>query len=178
MQLLLWCNIWLGNVKNLRNCFMSHFVGWHVAFSTIWDKLQKCIRMGLTIFKILIWVCILWDMRSKITFYGSASVSLNFRPYIRQYTSPNKIWIQLSTYCSWSLYGTLILKSLVIHFPFCSRLLVVSRLLFWKYLMREIREKRGAYGAGASCTPGIFSFFSYRYVWARCVEKACICCVQ
>ncbi|KAL3855313.1 hypothetical protein ACJMK2_014529 [Sinanodonta woodiana] len=41
-------------------------------------------------------------------------------------------------------------------------LCVLSRLLSWKYLHREIREKGGAYGGGASCTAGIFSFYSYR----------------
>ena len=31
-------------------------------------KLQKCIRMGITIFKIFIWGGISLDIRSKITF--------------------------------------------------------------------------------------------------------------
>ena len=42
---------------------------------------------------------------------------------------------------------------------------VLSRLLYWKYLHREIREKGGAYGGGATCQPGAFSFFSYRFVF-------------
>ena len=31
-------------------------------------RLKKCIRMGITIFKILIWGGILFDIRSEITF--------------------------------------------------------------------------------------------------------------
>ena len=38
-------------------------------------KLQKCIRMGITIFKIFIWGGILSDIHSEITFYGSACAS-------------------------------------------------------------------------------------------------------
>ena len=38
-------------------------------------KLQKCIRMGITIFKIFIWGGITSDIRSEITFYGSAGAS-------------------------------------------------------------------------------------------------------
>ena len=35
-------------------------------------KLQKCTRMGITIFKILTWGGLSSDIRSEITFYGSA----------------------------------------------------------------------------------------------------------
>ena len=56
-------------------------------------KLQKCIRMGITIFKIFIW-------RSRYIFgytFGNhvlqlrsrVTINLNFPPYIRRYTSPN-----------------------------------------------------------------------------------------
>lgn len=47
------------------------------------------------------------------------------------------------------------------HVDFAS-LRVLSRLLTWKFLHREIREKGGAYGGGANCTNGVMSFFSYR----------------
>ena len=47
-------------------------------------KLQKCIRMGITIFKKFIWGGISSDIRSRV------AVKLNFRPYIRRYTSPNE----------------------------------------------------------------------------------------
>ena len=50
----------------------------------------KCIKMGITIFKIFIWGGILSDIRSETMFYGSACASLNFRPFIRRYTSPNE----------------------------------------------------------------------------------------
>lgn len=33
-----------------------------------------------------------------------------------------------------------------------------------RFLHRQIREKGGAYGAGARYGSGIFSFYSYRYV--------------
>ena len=35
-------------------------------------KLKKCIRIGITIFKVFIWGGISPDIRSEITFYGSA----------------------------------------------------------------------------------------------------------
>ncbi|XP_053386243.1 presequence protease, mitochondrial-like [Mercenaria mercenaria] len=47
------------------------------------------------------------------------------------------------------------------HVDFAS-LRILSRLLSWKFLHREIREKGGAYGGGANCTNGVMSFFSYR----------------
>ena len=37
-------------------------------------KLQKCIRMGITTFKIFIWGGILSDIRSEIMFYGSDDI--------------------------------------------------------------------------------------------------------
>ena len=40
-------------------------------------KLQKCIRIGITIFKIFIWGGISLDIRSEITFYGYAHASQN-----------------------------------------------------------------------------------------------------
>lgn len=50
--------------------------------------------------------------------------------------------------------------------PYChddfAALRILSRLLTWKYLHREIREKGGAYGGGVNCTNGVMSFFSYR----------------
>ena len=39
-------------------------------------KCSKCIRMGITIFKIFIWGGISSDIRSEITFYGSSYASL------------------------------------------------------------------------------------------------------
>ena len=54
-------------------------------------KLQKCIRMGKTIFKFFIWGGILSDIWSEIMLFGSTCrKTLNFQPYIQQYTSPNE----------------------------------------------------------------------------------------
>ena len=65
-------------------------------------KLQKCIRMGITIFKIFIWGDISSDIPSEIMYSRytvgnfvlrrrmSGAVKQNFRPYIRRYTSPNE----------------------------------------------------------------------------------------
>ncbi|XP_065906804.1 presequence protease, mitochondrial-like isoform X4 [Dysidea avara] len=39
---------------------------------------------------------------------------------------------------------------------------ILARLMTNKYLIKEIREKGGAYGAGAKSSAGVFSFFSYR----------------
>ena len=50
-------------------------------------KLQKCIRMGITIFEIFIWGGISSDKWSKIT---HVTVKLNLWQYIRRYTSPNE----------------------------------------------------------------------------------------
>ena len=38
-------------------------------------KAQKCIRMGITIFKMFIWGGLWSDIGSEITIYGSAQVS-------------------------------------------------------------------------------------------------------
>jgi Zn-dependent M16 (insulinase) family peptidase len=42
------------------------------------------------------------------------------------------------------------------------RLLILSKLMFNKFLLREIREIGGAYGGGAYLRGNLFSFFSYR----------------
>ena len=73
----IWCD------SNLRctvgNCLtslnMSHCVGCHTAMLQFETKLQKCIRMGITIFKIFTCGAIVWDIRSEIRFYGSICVS-------------------------------------------------------------------------------------------------------
>ncbi|KAK3104887.1 hypothetical protein FSP39_012452 [Pinctada imbricata] len=39
---------------------------------------------------------------------------------------------------------------------------ILARMLWAKYLHREIREKGGAYGSGVVNAPGVISFFSYR----------------
>lgn len=46
--------------------------------------------------------------------------------------------------------------------PDSPRLSVLARLMSAKFLHREIREKGGAYGSGATHGGGVFSFFSYR----------------
>ena len=56
-------------------------------------KLQKCIRIGITIFKIFIWGGISSHIRSEIMFYGSARAEMYNAisdPYIRPYTCPNE----------------------------------------------------------------------------------------
>ena len=48
---------------------------------TLETKLQKSIRMGITIFKIFIWVGVLSDIRSEIMFYDCpdfVAIKLNF----------------------------------------------------------------------------------------------------
>ena len=49
-----------------RRCNKVHF---HCVFES---KMLKCIRMGITIFKIFICGGLSSDIRSEITFYGSA----------------------------------------------------------------------------------------------------------
>ena len=56
-------------------------------------KLQKFIRMGIIILKIFIWGGISSDIHSENHILWLRSlfpVKLNFRPYIRRYTTPNK----------------------------------------------------------------------------------------
>ena len=61
-------------------------------------KLQKCMRMGITIFKNFIWVGMLSDIQSEITFCGSThTVELNFRMYTSlhenfEYSNPLNEW--------------------------------------------------------------------------------------
>lgn len=42
------------------------------------------------------------------------------------------------------------------------RLLILTKLMFNKFLLREVREIGGAYGGGANLRGNLFSFFSYR----------------
>ncbi len=42
------------------------------------------------------------------------------------------------------------------------KLLILTKLMFNKFLLREIREIGGAYGGGAYLRGNLFSFFSYR----------------
>ena len=56
-------------------------------------KLKKCIRMGITIFKFFIWEGISSDIpfgNHVLRLRSRIAVKLNFRPYIRRYTSPNE----------------------------------------------------------------------------------------
>lgn len=47
--------------------------------------------------------------------------------------------------------------------PEYARLRVLARLLTYKYLLPNLRERYGAYGGGAKLTTdGVFTFFSYR----------------
>ena len=58
----------------------SHFVWMKIGFMRLatlqFDtKLQKCIRMGITLFKIIMWGGISSDIGLEITFYGSPRAS-------------------------------------------------------------------------------------------------------
>ena len=56
-------------------------------------KLQKCIRMGITIVKSFIWGGMPLDIQWEITFLrlrSHVAVKLNFRPHIRRYTPQNE----------------------------------------------------------------------------------------
>ncbi|EEP82841.1 conserved hypothetical protein [Uncinocarpus reesii 1704] len=75
--------------------------------------------------------------------------------------SPSKILYDLPFQVS---YSGLALRTTPFIDPDSAPLSVLSQLLTHKYLHPEIREKGGAYGAGASNGPiqGLFSFSSYR----------------
>ena len=70
----IYCRIWFDVINYVTfrwmTCSFMRLATLH--FDT---KLQKCIRMGITIFKIFIWGGISSDIRSEITFYGSARAS-------------------------------------------------------------------------------------------------------
>ena len=55
-------------------------------------KLQKCIRMGITIFKISFGEVYrrIYVRKSRFTVSSRVAVKLNFRPNIRRYSSPNE----------------------------------------------------------------------------------------
>ena len=56
------------------------------------SKLQKCIKMGITIFKIFIFFRYIIGYtfgNHVLRLCLRVAVKLNFRPYIRRYTSPN-----------------------------------------------------------------------------------------
>lgn len=61
-------------------------------------------------------------------------------------------------------YGALSLPTVAYNSPSSAPLQILSQLLTHKHLLHEIREKGGAYGAGAYAKPleGLFGFYSYR----------------
>lgn len=61
-------------------------------------------------------------------------------------------------------YGGLSVSTVPYTAPESAALQILSQLLTHKHLHHEIREKGGAYGAGASCKAldGLFGFYSYR----------------
>ena len=62
--------------SSLMSLITSHIVLISAACNAaILDETQKCIKMGITIFKNFIWRGISSDIRSEIMFYGSASAS-------------------------------------------------------------------------------------------------------
>ncbi|WEW60013.1 Mitochondrial presequence protease [Emydomyces testavorans] len=91
----------------------------------------------------------------KTTALPAANDATSFR------TSPGKILYDLPFQVS---YSGLALRTTPFTNPDSAPLSVLSQLLTHKYLHPEIREKGGAYGAGASNGPiqGLFSFSSYR----------------
>ena len=73
-------------------------------------KLHKSIRMGMTTFKISIWGGISLDIRLDILSEIPFS-KINFRPYIRRYTSPNENFEY-----SYPLISTVIISQFGPHF--------------------------------------------------------------
>ena len=76
---------------------------------------------------------------------------------------PGTCALKLTLHCLYGVCTWRILKHncFVIY---CVSLRVLARLMTNRFLHRQIREKGGAYGAGARYGSGIFSFYSYRYV--------------
>ena len=64
---MIYCPKWFDIINHVTFHWMcAAFVG--LATLQFETKLQKCIRMGITIFKIFIWGGILSDIQSEITF--------------------------------------------------------------------------------------------------------------
>jgi Zn-dependent M16 (insulinase) family peptidase len=61
-------------------------------------------------------------------------------------------------------YGALVLPTVPYASPSSAPLAILAQLLTHKHLLHEVREKGGAYGAGASSNSlsGVFGFYSYR----------------
>ena len=61
-----------GFMQLAATCYRDKILHFYCLFA---EKYYSCIRMGITIFKMLIWGGISSDIRSKIMVYGSASMS-------------------------------------------------------------------------------------------------------
>ena len=85
MHLLLYCDVWLDNIKHLgqytvantcslTSLIITHFVGWHAALciSQHSNLRWECNRMGIIILKNFIWGGISSYIHSEIMFYGTA----------------------------------------------------------------------------------------------------------
>ena len=73
-----------------RNCLMSHAVGWRVPCNAqVWDKTAEAHYNGDNLIQNFNLGRYIVGYTFGNTFYGDAQKKLNFRPYIRQYSSPN-----------------------------------------------------------------------------------------
>lgn len=94
--------------------------------------------------------------------------SLNFRsePHISTDTfAPDNINQKVYFIAPFhSSYSATSFKTVSYSHEDSAALRVLAKLLSSKYLLREVREKNGAYGGGVRFSPmdGIFSFYSYR----------------
>ena len=81
--LLIGWHLILHSSQHLSLCLNSTF------FST--EKMNKCIRMGITAFKVVIWGCKSAVLQSEILFYGDADVHRKTK-----FQTIKQIWMQLS----------------------------------------------------------------------------------
>ena len=70
----MYCRKQFDAINYVTFCWMTCHITW-LAMLQFEMKLQECIRMGITIFKILIWGGISSDILSEITFHGATQMS-------------------------------------------------------------------------------------------------------
>ena len=139
----IYCPKWFVAINYLTFRWMTRG-SMRLAMLKFETKLQKCIRMGITTFKIFIWRGISSDilctsrnhiLRLRLRF----TIKLNFRPYMRRYTSPNESFeysYPLTIFSSISL-TLCMLGNFACFFVACYFFLITFPIIFYWNTIRE-----------------------------------------
>ena len=104
-------------------------------------KLQRCIRMRITYSKFSFGEVYILEYTIRyhvLPLYSRVPVKLNFRPYIRRYTSPINILIQLSP--NWSYHPRTICAKLIFNRPGVLNMFNKSCKISLHYVYRRMTE--------------------------------------